>query len=73
MSGLQEDTNLTWLQLLLQGAVTASSVRVKHILGFIVALLHGFCNLLILVCSTTDVGSDGIMIALVEVVDAGKV
>ena len=73
MSGLQEYTYLAWLQLLLQGTITASSVRVKHILRVIVALLHRIGNLLIAVSGTTDIGCDGIVVALVEVLDAGKV
>ena len=73
MSGLQEDANLTWLQLLLQCLIATSSVRIKYILGFIIALLHRVCNLIILICSSADVGSDGIVVALVEVIDAGKV
>lgn len=73
MSGLEEHANLTWPHQLLplQGALAATPWSSTYF-GFIVALLHGFCNLLVLVCSTTDVGSDGIVIALVEVVDAGK-
>ena len=48
-------------------------MRVKYILGFIVALLHGVCNLIILIGCTTDVSSDGIVVSLVEVVDTGEV
>ena len=64
MSCFQEYTYLAWLQLLLQCLIAASSVRIKHILGLVIALLHCVCNLLILVGSSADVCSDGIVNAL---------
>ena len=48
-------------------------MRVKYILGVIVALLHGLCYLIVLVGGTADIGCDGIMIALVEIIDAGEI
>ena len=73
VSRFEKDTCLSGLQLLLQCAITASTVRVEDIARGSVATFHALANHGVGISRSADDGLDGPMITVEEGRNAGEV
>ena len=73
MGRLAKHAHFAVVEQVLQRLIAACSVRVERVARLIIALLHGGPDLLVLVGGTADILGDGLVVAVMKVVDARKV